>query len=668
MKAFGKLFVSASILVFCYGCFDNGKETGGAFQYLFAVLGLSSGNPNPEYLILGRPVDLDGNGSLDGTPVDVNADGELDGIDINGNQLPEMLLADSNSDGKSDALDIDGNGSSDFSFCFQSGKLSLTSEQNCNGSKISILDGNGDSLPDGFDTNEDGSIDNSILSQLRTDLTPPTIYRTAGNPPGTYTSPQSITITCSDSIGPAGVLYSLDGSEPSFQTRNSIYVRKPSLSIRLGTFADGQSLIKYKCIDLAGNQSGTHSDLYQVRTSGISVSLSVSSKYISANGGAINSSNIKWSSNNNGYYTIRDGGANCAEGTEMFSGSNQFNQEVNNSVNAVNHFSREGQKTFTVYSYFDNNSNGLCDPLVDLIGSNHVTVHRDDTPPNVTTTPAPGNYTTDKSVALVCADQIGGVGCDKVVYTLRAGSSPADPVINASTGTISSGIKYFAPYTLSDNTVHYFRYLARDLAGNVSQVVESVFALDKSVAQIKLYLPPEYLNQSTNPTLEWRSDRVGNYEIRIDGNDCSEGTVVLSGSVGAFIQMYSVIPNSNIGPNFSTVRVCVKSAVQTGSASFLVTRDDTVPSVSMSPNGGNFPSATNIQLSCNDTISGGSRILITSDGSDPNFGSIGTPLHGTEPLNGIVVMGHGSFTLKAICQDKAGNVSSIESAAFTSSD
>jgi len=125
--------------------------------WLFLLGLLPSSNP----FTPGSTIDLDSNGTNDGTLLDTNGDGKSDGIDVNGDGISDIILIDSNGDGTPDGIDLNGDGIIDYNIVIgPGGKITITDP--VTGNPVTLIDSNGDGIPDGIDKDGDGIIDTVI--------------------------------------------------------------------------------------------------------------------------------------------------------------------------------------------------------------------------------------------------------------------------------------------------------------------------------------------------------------------------------------------------------------------------------------------------------------------------------------------------------------------------
>ncbi|BDA79843.1 hypothetical protein LPTSP3_g27730 [Leptospira kobayashii] len=439
------------------------------------VLGLGGGTTNssgPKTLNPGQTVSFGGQGNVTGTVVDIDGDGVADAIAINSNngsannKPPGLILIDSDGDGVPNGVDANGDGVIDYYITIGSGgSISLTTLPNGGGNQVTVVPGQG------FDSNGDGIVDNPILGQLANDTTPPTSVITPAG--GTYTSAQNLTILCSDNIAPSNIVYTTNGTAPGFSPISGLIKNPPSTTFTIGAEGNGTYTVRYLCRDLAGNQesASAHTETYVIDNNVPAVTASLASVYVSNNGGAINSSQLTWSSSMNGTYSVRSGGTNCTDGVELSNGN--ATASVSNTATTFNASALSLGNT-TIRVCVTGTSNGL-------VGSYALTITRDDTAPTITASPTSGSYMYLASISLTCNDA-GGAGCDKIAYSSQTGSAPTSPAITGTTGAITSGTLYSSAIATTDLATTYVKFIARDLAGNTSTVSSENYMIDTTVA------------------------------------------------------------------------------------------------------------------------------------------------------------------------------------------
>ena len=142
----------------------------------------------------------------------------------------------------------------------------------------------------------------------------------------------------------------------------------------------------------------------------------------------------------------------------------------------------------------------------------------------------------------------------------------------------------------------------------------------------------------------------------------SSGSNLSNTSVSSGTTVSTTINLAEFSTGDTTVLVCVENPTdgKSGQASVVVTRDNTVPTVSVDITAGSFSAAQTVTISGTDNVD---RIIYTDDGSTPSFnsdGSIntGTLITGTytTPSSGVTAI---ATTLKYMAIDVGGNVSAV---------
>ncbi|MBM9548569.1 chitobiase/beta-hexosaminidase C-terminal domain-containing protein [Leptospira sp. 201903074] len=659
MRIQKQLYLLSFLTLFTSHCTLFAPGNSGQDFSLFAFLfGLVGGSPSSsQNLTPGTAVDLSGDGKPDGTLVDSDGDGVSDGINLTGGTTPNLLLIDTNGDGIPDAVDSNGDGLPDYYISLNPPGFLTTGPGGTGNPVVIIVDGSG--KPIGFDTDGDGTPNDIAIVSILSDTTPPTI--TSSLLTGIYSTTQTTTLACADNKAPGSIVYTLDTSTPAFSPKNGVVIATSSKAISLST--EGSHTLNAICRDLAGNLSAPINIVYTIDTKIPALAIvSQSSLAISSQANAIASSTATWRSDRSGSFTVREG-SSCDTGTIATTGSVTASLDQG-FVRSHTHFTGEGTKTYRICV---TGSNGLT-------GFASVTLQRDDTAPIVTANPGAGNYETTTSVSLSCSDT-GGSGCDQIAYAVQAGSTPANPAIQGTTGTVSSGTLYTAAIAMTDGSVTYTKFVARDKAGNVSNVDTANYTVDTQVATITVNSHTASINGVSNVSLSWQSSKAGTYQIRLGGTSCANGTTLtntgsnanVTGSIVATTDTSTTIANTHFVEGDNTVRICVANLIDSfGSTTRTTKKDTTAPVLAMaSPSGsGPFASGTQLQLSCSDTGgSGCDKVIYTLNGTEPAFDGSGAITNGTL-YSSPVALSNGSNQVKYLARDLAGNLSTVGNQSF----
>ncbi|MBS0618876.1 MAG: chitobiase/beta-hexosaminidase C-terminal domain-containing protein [Spirochaetes bacterium] len=152
--------------------------------------------------------------------IDLNHDGIADGLDLNGDGIADVryipIIAD-----QLVGLDANGDGHSDY---YMNVGLNdeLTIYTAATGGTRVALTADAAGQVTGFDITGDCTADNTIISDIRNDTTPPT--SSADSAGGAFNGNQIVTLTCTDNVACNGIAYTLDGSDPNFTAKSSAIV------------------------------------------------------------------------------------------------------------------------------------------------------------------------------------------------------------------------------------------------------------------------------------------------------------------------------------------------------------------------------------------------------------------------------------------------------------
>ncbi|MCP5502577.1 MAG: chitobiase/beta-hexosaminidase C-terminal domain-containing protein [Leptospiraceae bacterium] len=426
--------------------------------------------------------------------------------------------------------------------------LFVTAGSSSGGTQTGTGTGTGTSTGTGAGTTT-GTITGTGTTTVETVATP-----TFSPTPGTYNSDQSVTI--SSTTEGATIYYTTDGSEPT--SSSTQYTSAISVSGN-GTILTIKAIAGKSGMTTSSVESGTYTIESTVPTVSIN---SITNPYVSGNTGAINSKDITWSSNRNGTYSIRATGSDCSTGTELSSGNVTASQSNNITIQA---------SSLSVGS----NTIRFCvtDSLSGLSSSSTTTLNRDDTAPTVAATPGSTTSSTTVNITLICSDS--SSGCDKIVYT----SNGSDPTMSGTTGSITNGTEYTVQLSPPDGVATTYKYIARDNAGNVAAVSSSTYTIDTGVATVSVnsVSPATINNGTTNPQINWQSNKNGSYTVRVGGTDCTSGTQVASGTYSG-TAITNTINATSLSSGANTIRICVLNLVGNyGSTTQGLTKDDVAP-------------------------------------------------------------------------------------------
>ncbi|MDZ4724577.1 MAG: chitobiase/beta-hexosaminidase C-terminal domain-containing protein [Leptospira sp.] len=558
----------------------------------------------------GTSVSLTSDNSFTGTWIDVSGDGFSDGIDLRGDGIPNILALDLNADNKPDSIDTNGDGNPEYFLNVNSRGGVLRTGANGSGNPVFlVLSGSRDIL--GFDTDSDGVPNDTLTSDVLKDKSSPTLSL---NPPaGIYASETEIALQCNDDKAPGHIIYTLDASNPSFMPLNGT-VRHPADS-KFKLTANGDYTVTAFCRDLGGNVSSKILKVFTIDPNLPNIQIiSQTSKGVSINVGAISQSITRWKSSKSGTYTLRSGSNSCNDGVTLASGNAIADTEYTFTRDATD-FTGEGTNYYRICL------NSEAGRKAEVTFS----VYRDDTAPTVSASVGSGNYGTQPSPTLSCSDG-GGSGCNGIVYTTNTAGVAPDPVFDPVTGVITTGTAYgYTAITMANLTTTSLKFQARDSAGNVSAINLQTYVVDSDLPVITVNSVTSLVKGTVNPNINWKSNKAGNYQLRIGGTDCTTGTAFtvgapnsnVVGSVAANISRSSNMNKALFAEGDNTIRICFTTSFGVeGSITRTIHKDSVIPVVSIvSPTGpGPFPSGTQVTLQCTDTNGSGCKNIIYSLG------------------------------------------------------
>ncbi|RHX79703.1 hypothetical protein DLM77_12560 [Leptospira yasudae] len=295
--------------------------------------------------------------------------------------------------------------------------------------------------------------------------------------------------------------------------------------------------------------------------------------YVSGSGqpGVFEYADVQWSSSLAADYEIRYASTNCTDGTLDSQGTVTAGTSTTSRIHAT---------AGTVPLSVGNNTVQIC--LYDIgkttrWDSYAITVLRDDTAPTVSFSPAGGVFgASAPTVSITCADT-GNSGCNRITY--RTDGTAASI---ANDGSVPSGnLQYSSGITLPNNTTTNFSAIAVDQAGNIGTTNAASYVVAFGNPTITIVsLSKSIIRGADNSTLTWNSDIAGNYSIRSNGTNCSDGTVLLSGAASANTNVSSAISGSTLNAGSNTIRICLTTAgTNQGTISTSIARDDIAPKI-----------------------------------------------------------------------------------------
>ncbi|XDD44761.1 fibronectin type III domain-containing protein (plasmid) [Leptospira sp. WS60.C2] len=603
----------------------------------------------------GTHVNLTANSDFYATWIDVNGDSISDGLDLVGNGIPNILLLDLNSDGKPDSLDTNGDGVAEYFLNISSRGGVLRTGGNGTGNPVFLILNDSKEIL-GFDTDGDGVSNDTLIAEILKDKSAPLLSINPNS--GTYAPETGLTFYCNDNKAPGHVIYTLDSSDPSFNPLNGI-VKHPAVATEKFK-SDGVYTVTSVCRDLNGNVSNKIVKTYTIDSSIPNLQIvRQTSRGVSSNIGAISQSTTFWKSSHSGNYTLRGNSNSCSDGNILSSGSVVAETEYSFQRNASD-FIAEGVYYFRI-CFVSTNGRSV---------ESNFSLFRDDTAPIVSASVGSGNYGTEPLPTLSCSD-VGGSGCNGIVYTLNSSGIAPDPVFDPVTGNITTGTAYgLSAISMPNLSTTSLKFQARDSAGNVSAINLNTYVIDTDLPIITVNSFSNVIRGSVNPSISWRSNKAGTYQFRIGGTDCSTGIALTGGfpninvvgSVAANTNRSSTINRNLFNEGDNTIRICFTSSFGVlGSITRTITRDTVAPIVTIvSPIGpGPFPSGTQITLQCTDTNGSGCKNIgyyTSDDEGEVTFNGLGDVSTGTL-YTGPISVPDGLLRISYVGNDMALNMS-----------
>ncbi|NTX16273.1 chitobiase/beta-hexosaminidase C-terminal domain-containing protein [Myxococcus sp. CA056] len=278
-----------------------------------------------------------------------------------------------------------------------------------------------------FSMDTEGNRGDLVIETYVIDTAPPTASATPRG--GTYSSAQSVTLSCEDTGGAGCVAlhFTTDGTSPT--TVSARYGQPLALS--------SSTTLRFLAVDGAGNLGPVVSEAYVIDTVPPTASAT-------PRGGSYSSARSVTLSCDD------TGGSGCSalhfttDGTSPTTASARYGQPL-------------ALSSSTTLRFLAVDSAGNLGPVV----SEAYVI--DTVPPTASATPRGGTYSSAQSVTLSCEDT-GGSGCSALHFTTD-GSSPT-----------TASARYVQPLALSSSTT--LRFLAVDGAGNLGATVSEAYVID----------------------------------------------------------------------------------------------------------------------------------------------------------------------------------------------
>jgi len=273
--------------------------------------------------------------------------------------------------------------------------------------------------------------------------------------------------------------------------------------------------------------------------------------------------------------------------------------------------------------------------------------------PPVTVSSSDGGFATNSpplTVTLSCSDQSGsGAACTSTTYLTVDGTEPT-----------TASTTYAAPLLFSTSTT--LKYFSVDVDGNRESIHSETYTIDLTPPQTTPSPAQTTLNAATYAPLELLCNDGAN------GSGCATTYYTLDGSVPTTASaVYSQA--IDLPEGVTTVRyfsVDQAGNIETeGSQQYTV--DQQLPTISVSPDSGNYLPPIDVTLVCDDGAGTGcDQIYLTTDGSDPTSS--------TNPVTPFTYTGPITLTLSSAsilrigASDVAGNSGSSIVGIYTFTD
>ena len=255
-----------------------------------------------------------------------------------------------------------------------------------------------------------------------------------------------------------------------------------------------------------------------------------------------------------------------------------------------------------------------------LVGGNYVDIGGDNTyqnlaaysiVPPVTISTSDGGFSssTELNVTLSCTDQSGG-GCFKTYYTL----DNTEPT--TASATYGAAFKFDTP----DSTTT-LKYFSEDVDGNHESIHSETYIIDKTRPQTTASPAPPItdpptvltLNAATYVPVELMCDDGANGSgcavtyYTLDGTTPTTASAVYSGAID--------LPDGDTTVRYFSVDQAGNIEAE-GSQEYTV--DQALPTISVSPDSGNYPPPLDVTIRCDDGAGTGcDQIYLVTDGSVP---------------------------------------------------
>jgi cysteine-rich repeat protein len=441
----------------------------------------------------------------------------------------------------------------------------------------------------------------------RDDVAPTVSVNPSG---GNYGSIQTISLTCGD-VGGAGckaIAYSANATNPSLNS--SCAVTSGTLYSSSVALPDATTTtLKFISCDGSGNISTLYSQSYTIDAVLPTVILSSVSPDTTLKNSI--SPEITWSSSKSGSYTIMIG-SSCGSGVQALgtnvSGAVNAGESVVTRLNAGTQFVDGPNKI-----------NICARNLIGNLGTSSVTITVDSSIPTISVSPNSGIFSNIQNITATCSDTISG--CQKIVYTTN-GSAPSMD----GNGMITNGNLYSGTIPTPNNSTTNYKFIARDLAGNLSTVSTFSYTIGTiAICGNGIVEPREFCDDGNTSS----------------GDGCNSYCSAIE--LGFYCQ--------------GTLSVCYS--------------DTTAPLITVTPSPGSYATPQTVNASCTDA-GGCQKIAYTTNGQVPFFGRYtGFTFYtdiitkGNVFLDTLLTPNNSTTTYSFVARDNAGNISIAKTVTYS---
>ncbi len=272
---------------------------------------------------------------------------------------------------------------------------------------------------------------------------------------------------------------------------------------------------------------------------------------------------------------------------------------------------------------------------VEEVKTGYITAVKDITAPVPTSDLASGSYNTDQTVNLSAVDDLDSN--PKIYYTLDG----SDPTTNSTL--------YTEPINLNSEGTTTLKFIAVDASGNISNVTERTYTIDKTIPTVTANLVSGTFNVAQNVTLTTMDINSTKTYYTTDNSDPTssstriEYTTPIIVNVTTTLKFAAVDTAGNWSPVYNETYTVV---------------DITAPIPSSDLPSGLYTTNQIVNLSAVDELDLYPKLYYTLNDSDPTTSST---LY-TEPIN---LNSEGTTILKFIAVDATGNLSNVVTRNYT---